>query len=246
VFFWKHSRLTIEICAMKNKIRPLSFSDEFIYAELVENVQALTVEDAVVVNLSPSPMVTGDEHPAVVPAWKSTWLKGGTIREGERAALLKVRRITNLGGCMFRGWDWLGSRIKSFPRDTPLYISPFDMVGTVRTDPRVFTNEIATPAQEQDFDLRLNLWWSPGDTDCFIHNEHSFLEVHTQIHGRGRMQKFHKRDEATIYEDMPMEVGMSHDPFCRVAGPNQWAYPWHRYYADTDAVWLAIELHPRA
>ena len=115
----------------------------------------------------------------------------------------------------------------------------------MRTDPHVFTNERATANREQDFDLRLNLWWSPGDTDCFIHNEHPFLEVHTQIHGGGRMQKFRERDERTIYEDVPMGIGYSHDPFCRVTGKNQWTYPWHRYYADTDAVWLAIELHPR-
>ena len=42
-----------------------------------------------------------------------------------------------------------------------------------------------------------------------------------------------------------MPTGFSHDPFCRVTGPNQWTYPWHRYYADTDSIWLAVELHPK-
>lgn len=231
---------------MSNTTRKFAFADDFILAELVEQPREFPVDDAVVVNLSPTPMITGSSHPAIVPPWKSTWLKGGSIKSGERAGLFKVRRKTNLGGCVFRGWEWLGNRIKSFPRDTPLYISPFDHVGTIRTDPCVFTNERANPTSEQDFDMRLNLWWSPGDTDCFIHNEHPFLEVHTQIHGLGRMQKFHERDEGTLYEDVPMSIGYSHDPFCRVTGRNQWTYPWHRYYADTDAVWLAIELHPKA
>ena len=231
---------------MTNKIRMLAFADDFITAELLENARDIPVEDAITVNLSPRPMVTGNDHPAIVPAWKSTWLRGGVIRSGERVALIKVRRETNLGGCVFRGWDWLGSRIKSFPRDTPLYISAFDTVGTVSTDPLVFTNERSAPVEEQEFDLRLNLWWSPAETDCFIHNEHPFLEVHTQIHGLGRMQKFRERDAGTIYEDVPMAVGHSHDPFCRVTGKNQWTYPWHRYYAQTDCVWLAVELHPRA
>lgn len=231
---------------MSNKIRKLEFADEFIYAELVEDAQNFSVDDAVVVNLSPRPMVTGTLHPAIVPAWKSTCLKTGTIQSAERAALIKVRQKTNLGGCGLRGWDWLGNRIKSFPRDTPLYISQFDRVGEITTDPRVFTNEQRDPTEEQVFDLRLNLWWAPGDTDCFIHNEHPFLEVHTQIHGLGRMQKFQQREESTLYEDVPMGIGYSHDPFCRVTGKNQWTYPWHRYYADTDSVWLAIELHPRA
>lgn len=231
---------------MPNRLRPLSFADDFIYAELIEDARDFAVDDAVVVNLSPRQMITGIEHPGIVPAWKSTWLKGGSIKSADRAALIKVRKATNLGGCGLRGWDWLGNRIKSFPRDTPLYISPFDHVGEVTTDPRVFTNERSSSSDEQIFEMRLNLWWSPGDTDCFIHNEHPFLEVHTQIHGRGRMQKFRERDEGSVYEDVPMSMGYSHDPFCRVTGQNQWTYPWHRYYADTDAIWLAIELHPKA
>lgn len=231
---------------MHNQIRDLAFADAFIEAKLVENPRDFAVDDAVVINLGPEPMITGKDHPAIIPAWKSTWLKGGTIREGERAALIKVRQPTNLGGCVFRGWDWLGNRIRSFPRDTPLYISAQDTIGTVVTDPHVFTNERKLPEAPQEFELKLNLWWSPGDTDCFIHNEHPFLETHTQIHGIGRMQKFHARDQATLYEDVLMPIGYSHDPFCRVTGQNQWTYPWHRYYAQTDCVWLAVELHPKA
>ena len=231
---------------MPNHSRDLSFADDFILARFVDEPADYAVEDAVVVNLGPTPMVTGGEHPAIVPPWKSTWLKGGAIRSAERAALIKVRRATNLGGVGLRGWDWLGNRIRSFPRDTPLYISPQDDIGTVTTDPLVFTNERIAPEAPQDFDLKLNLWWSPGDTDCFIHNEHPFLEVHTQIHGLGRMQKFHERDEDSLYEQVMMPIGLTHDPFCRVTGWNQWIYPWHRYYADTDSIWLAIELHPRS
>ncbi|MGO1074975.1 hypothetical protein [Inquilinus sp. CA228] len=229
---------------MRNQLRDLAFADQFISAKLVENVTDFEVADAVVVNVSPSAMTTGHEHPAVVPAWKSTWLKGGVIRSAERAAVIKVTNATKLGGCMFRGWDWLGNRIRSFPRDTPLFISAQDEVGTVSVDPMVFTNERAQAEAVQPFTLKLNLWWAPGDTDCFIHNEHAFLETHAQIHGQGRMQKFARREPEALYEDVVMPVGHSHDPFCRVTGPNQWTYPWHRYYSDTDSVWLAVELHP--
>lgn len=230
---------------MPNLVRKLAFADDFIYAELIENVRDFVVEDAIAINLSPNPMITGSDHPAVVPAWKSTWLQGGMIQSAERVALIKVIRKTNLGGAGLRGWDWLGNRIESFPRDTPLYISPFDHIGEVTLDPFVFTNERVQSEKTQAFDLRLNLWWSPGDTDCFIHNKHPFLEVHTQIHGLGRMQKFHENDETRRYENIPMSPGATHDPFCQVTDKNQWTYPWHRYYADSDCVWLAIELHPK-
>lgn len=232
--------------ASHNRMRDLNFADDFIAAVLVENLKDFAVEDGVVVNLSPRPMITGGKVPGIVPAWKSTTLKGGVVAQAERAAVLRMRKTTNLGGVGLRGWDWLGNRIRSFPRDTPLYISPQDTIGEVATDPLRFTNERPNSAQEQLFTLKLNLWWSPGTTDCFIHNEHPFLEVHTQIHGLGRMQKFRERDQATLYEDVLMPVGYTHDPFCRVAGESQWEYPWHRYYADTDSIWLAIELHPQA
>ncbi|MER8830928.1 hypothetical protein NKH73_22515 [Mesorhizobium sp. M0938] len=229
----------------ENARRNLAFADDFISATLIDNVRNFAVEDGVVVNLSPEPMVTlGSAVPGIVPAWKSTTLKGAKIVSAERVAVLKMNKITNLGGVGLRGWDWLGNRIKSFPRDTPLYISAQDTVGTVMTDPLAFTNENPAVAANQEFTLKLNLWWSPGQTDCFIHNEHPFLEVHTQIHGLGRMQKFHEREQSTLYEDVMMPVGYTHDPFCRVAGKNRWEYPWHRYYADTDSIWLAIELHP--
>ena len=96
----------------------------------------------------------------------------------------------------------------------------------------------------RDFELKLNLWWSPPETDCSIHIEHPFLELHSQIHGVGRMQKFRERDASTLYEDVVMARGMTHEPFARLTGPLRWEYPWHRYYADTDCVWLAIEFHP--
>ncbi|MER8701745.1 hypothetical protein [Mesorhizobium sp. M1273] len=47
--------------------------------------------------------------------------------------------------------------------------------------------------------LKLNLWWSPAGTDWFIHHNPPFLEVHTQILGTGRMQKFREKDQATLY-----------------------------------------------
>lgn len=84
-----------------------------------------------------------------------------------------------------------------------------------------------------------NLWFAAEGTDCGIHNEHNFLEVHTQIWGTGHMQKFHEKDAATIYQDIYMTPGYTHVAFCG----NDYKYPWHRYYADTDCIWLAVEYY---
>jgi hypothetical protein len=83
----------------------------------------------------------------------------------------------------------------------------------------------------------LNLWYAEAGTHCGIHNEHDFKELHTQIYGIGSMQKFRQRDFATLYQDVYMSPGYTHEPFYNESG----LYPWHQYYAHTDCIWMAIE-----
>ncbi|WP_395820155.1 hypothetical protein [Devosia sp.] len=224
--------------------RKLSFVDTHIEAELIEAATETEVGAGVLVNLSSQPLLVHGQVNSVVQPWRSTQLLGTVEVTGQRMARLRVSPQDNLGGLPLRGWDWFGARFAKFPRDTPLYISSQDTVGEVLADRFALGNLPARPDRMSRFTLRLNLWWSPPRTDCFIHNEHPFIEVHTQIHGLGRMQKFWKRDAATLYEDMPLAPGQTHDPFFTVREDGSWEYPWHRYYSDTECVWLAIELHP--
>lgn len=92
--------------------------------------------------------------------------------------------------------------------------------------------------------MKLNLWYTPEETDCGIHKLHDFLEVHTQILGTGYMQKFRENNPETLYENVPMPPGFTHDPFFVTEGDRGFRYPWHRYYAETDCIWMAVELHP--
>src|SRR5271154_126746 len=227
-----------------NNVRPLAFSDPFIEATLVENARDFTVESGVTINLDHEPMQIGGRVPGVIPAWKSTTLRNGRIKAAKRVAVLRVRNETNLGGIVFGKWDWFGNRFAKFPRTAPLYISQYDEIGEIKEDPLVFTNQSSTPHALQSYRMRLNLWWSPTGTDCYMHNEHPFLEIHTQIYGSGRIQKFRERNEATLYEEITMAPGYTHDPFVRLAPSGTPEYPWHRYFSDSDAIWLAIELHP--
>ncbi len=227
----------------RNVSRDLAFADNHLSAKLFSDVDRLDA-DGIVVNLSPRAIhVDGDVRTLIQP-WRSTIVRGNQILEAERIAVLRIERLENLGGVMFRGWDWFGDLYAGFPRQTPLYMSPVDMVGHTEEDPLAFTRERESREELHPFDVALKCWWSPNETDCFIHNEHPFLEVHTQVHGMGRMQKFRERDASTLYEDVVMAPGFTHEPFCTVAGEKEWAYPWHRYYTDTESIWLAIELHP--
>lgn len=90
--------------------------------------------------------------------------------------------------------------------------------------------------------VEFNLWFAGRGTDCGLHkHEVGFREVHTQVFGIGRMQKFHKNDFSSIYQDVFMSPGYTHEPFYDAAG----RYPWHQYYADTDCIWIAAEGVPK-
>ena len=227
-----------------NQRRPLSFSNDWIESVLVSAVHELPVEDAIVVNLSTTALhYDAEGNHGTIPPWKSTILRHCTLTKGERAALLRVRKRTNLGGVAL-DWEWYGHRYAQFPRGTPLYISSQDDIGDVELDPLVaFAGQTASPSPRR-YRLKLNFWYTPEETDCTIHTGHQFLEVHTQVLGTGHMQKFRQQSADTLYQDVLMSPGFTHDPFFTVASDRSFSYPWHRYYADTDCIWMAVELHP--
>jgi hypothetical protein len=225
--------------------RNLSFSNDWIESVLVTAARAMPVEDAVVVNLSTTPLrySAGKNQGTILP-WKSTTLRRCTIERADTAALLRVRQRTNLG-VVALGWDWYGRRNSQFPRGTPLYISSQDDIGEVQLDPAVsFGHETSASTPPRRYRLKLNLWYTPEETDCVIHTGHQFLEVHTQVLGTGRMQKFRENNADTLYEEVVVPPGYTHDPFFVLGSDRSFSYPWHRYYADTDCIWMAIELHP--
>jgi hypothetical protein len=227
------------------KTRSLSFANDWIESLLVSGAHELPVQEAIVVNLSTTALryTAGNDSGLILP-WKSSMLRNCTLEEAEAAALLHVRKSTNLGGVALH-WDWYGRRNAEFSRQTPLYISSQDDVGEVELDPlAAFSSAKTSPSLPRRYRLKLNLWFTPEETDCGIHTGHQFLEVHTQILGRGRMQKFRENRPDTLYEDVAMAAGFTHEPFFKLGTDRSFSYPWHRYYADTDCVWMAIELHP--
>ena len=227
-----------------NQRRSLSFSNDWIESVIVSAVDELPVEDAIVVNLSTTALLyrAGGDHGSISP-WKSTVLRHCTLEQGETAALLRVRQRTNLGGVAL-GWESYGHRNPQFPRGTPLYISSQDEIKDVELDPvTAFTRQTSVTASLRRYRLKLNLWYSPEETDCRIHTGHEFLEVHTQILGTGHMQKFRENNSDTLYESVAMCAGFTHDPFFVVENDRSFTYPWHRYYSETDCIWMAVELH---
>ncbi|GGP32949.1 hypothetical protein GCM10018980_76960 [Streptomyces capoamus] len=229
----------------RNIVRPLELGTPRIPALLVENVDHYRVQGpAVVVNPHPDP-VRLDVAPSVtIPALSSTILTGTTIVSAPSVIVVAATDAPAADVIRAPGWHLLSELMPSFPPATPLWKGPQAAAGSARLDAPHLLGERADRRQEETFDIRVNLWYAPAGTDCAIHDEHDFIEIHTQITGVGRMQKFHARDHSTLYQDIPMAPGYTTpQPFCRTAPDGGYRYPWHQYRADTDCVWLAVEYH---
>ena len=91
-----------------------------------------------------------------------------------------------------------------------------------------------------------------GDTElnfCYVaeanipsgpHRDHDrdFDEVHAQIRGFGKMQKFETNDVSTFYQESIMAPGIVHEKFYDGEGK----YPWHQYCSITPCIYMPIEI----
>lgn len=203
-------------------MHPLSFSEEYLQVEHVESKKDCEiVKPTIVFNASDKPLSINNE--ILAPHGSSLFTKVSIPHAVdvvlmtcayELSALLRFPKREDI----MKNWSHVHD-IFSLPHleHTNLWRSPKEQIGKVA----------------------YNLWFAAEGTDCGIHNEHNFLEVHTQIWGTGHMQKFHEKDAATMYQDIYMTPGYTHEPFCK----DDHQYPWHRYYADTDCIWLAVEYY---
>jgi len=233
-----------------NAVRQLNLSQRYIDARYVANAKELRIEGrAIVVNIVTSAVPMGETPQKTIPPLSSAFLQDTSIEQADSLVVLRFaeEREENPGEIsgIVREPDWklLADVLDGFPRDTQLWKGPQDEAGLVSFMPESLLAQCGPAGEERDFRVKVNLWFAPAGTDCRIHNIHEFVEVHTQVHGFGRMQKFRGPDHGTLYEDVLMSPGVTHTPFC-VTGPGStFEYPWHQYRADTDCVWLAVEYH---
>ncbi|MDJ0617816.1 MAG: hypothetical protein QNJ63_13920 [Calothrix sp. MO_192.B10] len=234
----------------KNLVEPIKFSDKYLKAIWLTNAENYYIENrTIVVNLGQEKTYIAVFPEKYLLPITSTILKEVSLKTGDSLLLIEIFDSINIGGIVLDpAWHQLGE-ISDFPKDVPLWKSPQYDVGTVEFDPYFVTGLADRPQQNKlrKYQVKVNLWFSPANTNAAIHNKHAvreFLEVHTQIYGTGRMQKFHANDFNTLYEDVLMSPGDTHIPFASVDEKGRFIYPWHQYYADTDCIWMANEFHP--
>jgi hypothetical protein len=241
-----------------NGLKELNFSGPHIGARFVSNARDYYVDArSVVVNPNRTDVVLDAQRANIIPAFSSVILRDIEVASAQSMVVLELREMTNLGDIVLEnGWALYGSLLpdtapspdpalaKPYPRNTPLYRSPQDEIGLVTFDPGTLPGQTASQGNST-FLVKVNLWFAPASTNCFIHNQHEFIEIHSQITGYGRMQKFRAQDYSTLYHDEAMAPGYTTVvPFCDSIGSGKFAYPWHQYYADTDCIWMAVEYHP--
>lgn len=96
-----------------------------------------------------------------------------------------------------------------------------------------------SPKEKVD-NIDLNLCYIGANMDTGPHKEHSsdFMEVHTQLLGYGKMQKLEGNDINTMYQEVILAPGYTHEPFFNEDN----VYPWHQYHSISDAIYMAIEI----
>lgn len=229
----------------KNNTMELSFSSSFIQALWITNARDFRInKPTIVTNLGTSPLAIDAQIPYQIPPFKSSLVADVTISYGKSFIAARVIDNTGIGGIInSEGWRRYGDIDDTFPRDTPLYVSSQDVLNVIDLDPRKMTYQPSSKELWQRFQVKVNLWFTPANTNCVIHTGHVFLEVHTQLFGIGHMQKFHDNSLNRLYNDVFMGPGYTHDAFPIVNDDGTFQYPWHRYYSDTECIWMAIELH---
>jgi hypothetical protein len=232
-----------------NQIKQLNFSGAYIDGKFVENVKDFHIEKrTIVVNPEETDARLSETNPGIIPSFSSTILEDATIEKAKSLLLLQVVETKNIGNIVFEpGWDLLGNFPGvDFPKNVQLWKSPQDEAGILEVDPYFMARQSSRPGHKEQFSVKVNLWFAPSNTDCAIHNTHDFLEIHTQIVGQGRMQKFKVKSFDSLYEDLVMTEGYTQIvPFCTVHENQRYTYPWHQYFSDTDCIWMAIEYHPK-
>lgn len=203
----------------------LRFSEPFISTELISRPRNYAINSRIVV-------VNASEHSlqfegGVLKSWNSSILSGVRLTSDDHLICILLRGVQDVG--------------ESFPFAKQVE-SRWTHVYEIFPLPHLKDTLLWRSDKHRIGNIELNLWFARAGTNCGIHNEHGFRELHTQIFGHGRMQKFRLPETSSLYQDVYMCPGFTHDPFYDMNNH----YPWHQYYADTDCIWLAIEIYGKS
>lgn len=201
--------------------KTLNFSEPFLSVEYVTFEEDYEIDDrAIIINTDLDPLPIDDVE---LPYLKSIVCDNTYVPKVISMIVVTIANDNYIG--------------KNPDIDVDIIKNNWHHVYDLFSVPQLKTTPLWRSQKTRVGNMELNLWYTPAGTNCGIHKKHHIQEVHTQIYGIGRMQKFHRNDFNSLFQEVYMSPGLTHDPFYSNTGE----YPWHQYYADTDCIWLAIE-----
>ncbi len=92
---------------------------------------------------------------------------------------------------------------------------------------------------------KFNLWFCGKETNCRLHNQHNFIEVHTNIAWDWYMQKFWENNLSSLVETVWLLPWNSHRTFnikWEIEENGNPKYPFHRWLGGTTwNIWAVVE-----
>ncbi|MBI9062846.1 MAG: hypothetical protein JEZ14_12750 [Marinilabiliaceae bacterium] len=230
-----------------NTVTEVNFASENINAYTVRHVTDYFIgKRSIVVNMGDCEIYVDEQPQKGLAPRQSTVLRNKIIKAADLILVLEVQSKVNIGNVILsENWDSAQSLFGEPLAGIPLWKSPQVEIGETELNPYEILNQCTSQKHKVKFKIKVNIWFATPKTNCAIHNQHDFIEFHTQIMGIGRMQKFDTNKTETLYQDVILAEGNTHNIFCDVYNNGySYNYPWHQYYSDTDCIWMATELHP--
>lgn len=206
-------------------VKKLDFAAPFFNTEFVENEKEYFIEEkSLVINLSNIDAGTLYVKGMPVLPLKGTIIENVALTDISKALVVK-EYDKDFGDPKFfhairAKWPTL-YQVSGFERHKgiPYYKSPQITVGC---------------------NVRINFCYAEPMAPSGRHQTHTpdFDEVHAQILGFGKMQKFTENRDDTFYQEVIMAPGIVHDKFYDKKG----FYPWHQYYSITNSIYMPIEI----
>ena len=211
-------------------IKQLDFAEPFFSVDYIENEDEYWVEkNSIIINLAErSQIIMYIEGIPIMPL-KGTIAKGVFVKNIGQALVVKDYERCDLNDiqtiqAIKRTWKSLYecSGLERH-KGIPYYKSPKFKIGEGKNHIEVNFCFVSEP-------------FAPSG----LHQSHErdFDEVHAQIRGFGKMQKFKENDLTTYYGEYIMAPGIVHDKFYDETG----YYPWHQYQSITPCVYCPIEI----
>jgi hypothetical protein len=198
-------------------VKQLKFSIPFYTIQFVDNeIEYKINHTSIVINLGERGILVKDSP---LGCLKSTIVRNVTIKDIQRALVIE---------------DYEGNR--DHPELFAKIQKAWPLMYETTGQERFKGVPVRRSPKEKIGNIELYLFYVSAMTDVGLHKEHSHREVHTQLLGYGKMQKFEEKNYDTLYQEEILAPGYTHVPFYTEEN----IYPWHQYQSISDSIYLYV------